>query len=1061
MKKPNYLLFASFIAVALLGMSTIHEDRPQDRSPNFIVILTDDQSWVGTSFLANPEDPRSKSDYYQTPNMERLARMGMRFTNGYAPAPYCSPTRKSILIGQTPARHEYQRDRENWTTAFRRQLSIPQMLKKANPDYQTAHFGKWDFRYDGVTPEEMGYDRSDGLTRNDTGGGKNNIDWPTTLDDPKLIFSLTERAGQFMEEQVKANNPFLVQVSHYAVHLGITYTEQSFEKYEHITPGEKHHIPEFAAMTEDLDTGIGLLLDKVEKLGLTDNTYLIFLSDNGGRNTQPIGGKQKVHRNYPLRDGKGSMYEGGLRVPFVVAGPGIKKNSYSHVPVTGMDILPTLADLAGYPEQLPEVVDGGSLRNVLHSNGTKEVIRNRPFLVFHHAADRSPESAIREGNYKLVKTWEKNKLELFDLAVDVGETNDLSEKMPKKVHALDEKLTAFLEQVDAETKRTGKASTEFRKGKTLYSNQLQNAEDVQDWKMEGPGKIEFEKGWMHMYAPEEAGHHVLWCPEDFPDSFVAEWELQNMETDAGLCIIFFAATGLNGEDIFDPSLQPRDGVFNKYTKGDLHNYHISYYANAKHNPGRATSHLRKNKGFDKVQIGAPGIPMQSQKIHKIQLVKDKNRIVMHVDDRKIIDWTDDGKEYGPPLKWGKIGFRQMQWTHFRYRNFNVWELEETVSQAWQRHTIDASSSGADGVKLADFNGDGRKDIATGWEEGGITKLYLHPGPEQVKKEWPSVVVGKTPAVEDAVFLDMNGDDLLEIISCTEKGSEKIFVHWANNRRPLRSDDWKQEVLSASNNLMMWMYAEPLQIDGRGGIDLVAAGKGPGAQLGWFEAPLSGSTLSDWKWHAITPVGWVMSILFRDMDGDGDEDIIITDRKGELRGCRWLENPGPNNLNQVEWENLFLGSEGLEVMFMCIADLDGDGIEEAIVPECTEQTVRIYRRVAGSGSQWKEDLIQLPPNTGKAKSVAAGDLNQDGYLDLIVSTETTKLERNGLIWLDGKKIGEANLFDFQTVSGIHPAKYDRVELWDIDEDGDLDILTCEENYGLESEGLGVIWYENEH
>ena len=142
------------------------------KKPNFIVILTDDQSWVGTSFLADPKDSRSKSDYYQTPNMKRLAESGMRMTNGYAPAPFCSPTRKSILTGLTPAKHEYQKDRENWTKAFRKQLTIPKILKMADPSYVTAHFGKWDARYDNFTPEEMGYDYSDGLTSNNTGGGK-------------------------------------------------------------------------------------------------------------------------------------------------------------------------------------------------------------------------------------------------------------------------------------------------------------------------------------------------------------------------------------------------------------------------------------------------------------------------------------------------------------------------------------------------------------------------------------------------------------------------------------------------------------------------------------------------------------------------------------------------------------------------------------------------------------------------------------------------------------------------------------------------------------------------
>lgn len=428
----------------------------KDKSPNFIVILTDDQSWVGSSILINPEDQRSKSDYYQTPNMERLANMGMRFTNGYSPAPYCCPTRKSITIGQTPAKHEYQKDRVNWTKNYRKQLSIPQMLKKANPEYKTAHFGKWDARYDEVTPEEMGYDVSDGLTTNNTGGGRHGIEWPASLDDPKLIFSLTERAGNFMEKQVEEGNPFYLQLSHYAVHLGITYTKNSLDKYNNLIPGEKHFIPEFAAMTEDLDVGIGLLLDKVKELGLLENTYIIFLSDNGGRTSQPIGRKQEVSRNYPLREGKGSMYEGGIRVPFVVIGPKVKENTYSHVPVTGMDILPTLADLAGYKEKLPEALDGGSMSQVIHHKGKGKVKRQHPFLIFHQAVDRKAQSAIREGDYKLVKTWKENQLELFNLSKDISEAYNLAEKMPEKVKDLDEKLTSYLMQVKAETKKTKK-----------------------------------------------------------------------------------------------------------------------------------------------------------------------------------------------------------------------------------------------------------------------------------------------------------------------------------------------------------------------------------------------------------------------------------------------------------------------------------------------------------------------------------------------------------------------------------------------------------------------------
>ncbi|MFC2116980.1 sulfatase, partial [Bacteroidota bacterium] len=444
------MLLVAGIAISL-NACTLNAAK-KSKSPNFIVILTDDQSWVGTSFLNDPDDPRTKSDYYQTPNMERLAQMGMRFTDGYAPAPLCNPTRRSILIGQQTARHFMQADPEIWCKYYRKQLSIPGMLKNINPKYKAAHYGKWDQRYDRVTPAEMGYDRSDGYTGNGEGLGRG-TDWPKASDNPKLIFSVTDSASNFMEDQVADGNPFYVQVSHYAVHLGMYYTQKSLDKYNGLAHGEKHHIPEFAAMTEDLDTGIGLLLDKVKELGITDNTYIIFLSDNGGRNSQSIGGEQTVPRNFPLRDGKGSCYEGGIRTPFVVLGPNVEPNSVCRVPVTGLDILPTLADLAGNKDALPETLDGGSMRQVIHNKGKGIVERNLPYIIFHHSGGRATQSALREGNLKLVVTRQRDaedKIELFDLASDISEANDLSAEMPEKAQDLLDKLDAFLEETGAE-----------------------------------------------------------------------------------------------------------------------------------------------------------------------------------------------------------------------------------------------------------------------------------------------------------------------------------------------------------------------------------------------------------------------------------------------------------------------------------------------------------------------------------------------------------------------------------------------------------------------------------
>ncbi|MCP4816184.1 MAG: sulfatase-like hydrolase/transferase, partial [Planctomycetaceae bacterium] len=206
----------------------------------------------------------------------------------------------------------------------------------------------------------------------------------------------------------------------------------------------------------DLDTGIGLLIKKVKSLGLLDNTYIFFLSDNGGRNTLPKSPRQKVPRNAPLRDGKGSVYEGGVRVPFVVLGPDIKAGSVSHVPVTGLDIMPTLATLAGYAQPLPPNVDGGSIVNVLRQEGEGTVKRLNPYFIFHQAVSRDAETSLRLGNYKLVKTWRKKRLELFDLARDLGERNDLSLEMPEKTAELHRLMTGFLEEVAAETRRTEK-----------------------------------------------------------------------------------------------------------------------------------------------------------------------------------------------------------------------------------------------------------------------------------------------------------------------------------------------------------------------------------------------------------------------------------------------------------------------------------------------------------------------------------------------------------------------------------------------------------------------------
>jgi len=215
-----------------------------------------------------------------------------------------------------------------------------------------------------------------------------------------------------------------------------------------------------------------------------------------------------------------------------------------------------------------------------------------------------------------------------------------------------------------------------RQGELLYAAKLDTADSLKGWVMEGPGLTACEDGWMVMSSQRPRGpegHTVNWCPETFPDRFVAEWEMKIL-SETGLCIVFFAAAGPKGEDIFSPTLPQRTGVFKQYTQGGINCYHISYFANTPSAPGRITSNIRKNGGFYLIANGPPGIEPGSDAVHRLRLVKDSGHLQLQVDDRVVIDYTDDGSGYGPPLGAGKIGLRQMQWTVARYRDFRVHAL---------------------------------------------------------------------------------------------------------------------------------------------------------------------------------------------------------------------------------------------------------------------------------------------------------------------------------------------------------------------------------------------------
>ncbi|MCA9117723.1 MAG: VCBS repeat-containing protein, partial [Planctomycetaceae bacterium] len=250
--------------------------------------------------------------------------------------------------------------------------------------------------------------------------------------------------------------------------------------------------------------------------------------------------------------------------------------------------------------------------------------------------------------------------------------------------------------------------------------------------------------------------------------------------------------------------------------------------------------------------------------------------------------------------------------------------------AWQRHTVDGSSRGADGVRLADINGDGQPDIVTGWEEGGQIRLAIHPGIGKVRQLWPSVTIGRVKSPEDAVFFDADRDGRLDVVSSCEGGTRSLFVHWSpeDSRQLLNAEAWTTARVPASHGRQRWMYAVPVELDGKPGQELVAAGKGENAEIGWWQLPEKSREVADWKWHPIDTVGWVMSIKPLDVDNDGDTDLLVTDRKGPQRGLWWFENPGAAADNQTaitfRWTRRLIGGREREVMFLTVADLDGDG-----------------------------------------------------------------------------------------------------------------------------------------
>jgi arylsulfatase A-like enzyme len=313
------------------------------------------------------------------------------------------------------------------------------VLKSIDPTYRAAHFGKWHMYHH---PAELGYDASDGRTGNHT-ARQLTTDQTKHFphDDPKRSVSLTDNAVQFIRHQAHTDAPFYLQVSHYAIHLSAEAKPATLARHKARTPGKIHTAYWYAAMIDDLDQAVGRILDVLDELQLTDNTYVFLTSDNGGT------ARQYPHFNKPLRAGKGSYYEGGLRVPFFAAGPGIEPGSYSSVPVVGYDLLSTFADFAGSAEKQPKRIEGGSVKPVLLNGGRGVVRRPRVGLHFYRPLDSV---LIRDG-HKLRRTHRTGEIELYDLAEDLSETTNLVAAKTRLAKRMQAGLEDWTKEIDATT----------------------------------------------------------------------------------------------------------------------------------------------------------------------------------------------------------------------------------------------------------------------------------------------------------------------------------------------------------------------------------------------------------------------------------------------------------------------------------------------------------------------------------------------------------------------------------------------------------------------------------
>lgn len=402
------------------------------------------------------------------------------------------------------------------------------------------------------------------------------------------------------------------------------------------------------------------------------------------------------------------------------------------------------------------------------------------------------------------------------------------------------------------------------------------------------------------------------------------------------------------------------------------------------------------------------------------------------------------------------------------------------TSSWVTHVLDSNpASGSDGVKMADVNGDGLPDLVTGFEEDGISRIYINPGYARIKKQHWEYVELPSPDVEDALLIDLDNNGIIDLVTASEGTTNQITFHWApdNPKDYLDAAKWTSQTVPATDGLAAWMFVVPTNMDHNNGLDLIVGSKrkkgdtgDDKAIVGWLKSPENPRDIAQWTFHPLSKAGWIMSIVVEDMNGDGHPDILISDRKNSTQtGVRWLENPGgvssPDFYSQ--WLSHLISTDIQEPMFLALQDLDGDGLSDIIVPD-------LYKGLAflrqTSEQKWEKYEVPYPEWAApRGKSVAIGDLYLNDRPDIVLSFEEEG-EVAGIPFEEYKKNGKYSViggkydgdpftgkWTFHKISNRRGRKFDLVNLIDMDADGDLDVLTNDENE--EEIGMGIIWYEN--